>query len=114
MRKALVSPLCSAFVIPGLGQILNQHLKKGICILAAAFILFIIGAIKFYIMIASAFKGLDINAASSKIIMQRLGAEDTSVIWFLLVIFSILWLYSVLDAFIAGMKIDQSGKNDQI
>jgi hypothetical protein len=33
MQKAIMSPLCSGLVIPGLGQIINQDLKKGIIIL---------------------------------------------------------------------------------
>ncbi|MBN1277014.1 MAG: hypothetical protein JXA35_05940 [Deltaproteobacteria bacterium] len=107
MKKSIASPLCSAFVIPGLGQILNQQFKKGVCILASVFALFLIGVIKLYIMINSVFRGIEINAANSEIIMERLKLQDTSVLWFLLAIFLILWLYSVLDAFIAGTKIDR-------
>ena len=34
MKKAVIASLCSAFIIPGLGQILNNNIKKGLVILA--------------------------------------------------------------------------------
>ena len=110
MKKALLSPLCSAFVIPGLGQIINQHLKKGSCILFAVFILFVAGIVILIRLINAVQKAETINPSHSPYLIDRLRAADYSAFWYLLVAFGLIWLYSVLDAFLTGKKLDQNGK----
>jgi len=88
MKKAILSPLSSAFVIPGLGQIINQHLKKGVCILAGTFVLFIAALIKFYQILSAALEAENMNPSE-------------------------LWIYSVLDAHLTGKKIDRK-QGDQL
>ena len=106
MKKAILSPLSSAFVIPGLGQIINQNLKKGVCILAGTFVLFIAALIKFYQILSAALEAENMNPSDSGLITDRLRVEDFSALWYLLAAFAILWIYSVLDAYRAGRKID--------
>ena len=110
MKKYILSPLCSALIIPGLGQILNNHLKKGISLLAVVFILFITGTVKLIIMVKSVLKGLDMDRLDSEIIQKRLQGEDISVFWVLLILFSMVWLYSVIDAFLTGKKLENQAK----
>jgi len=110
MKKAIVSPLCSALVIPGLGQVLNQHLKKGSCILLAVFIIFVLGVVKLYRMLDTAFDGIDIKSPDTSLIMDRLMAEDPFLLWCLIIALGILWLYSVVDAFLSGREIDRLGE----
>ena len=107
MKKAIVSPLCSALVIPGLGQVLNQHLRKGGGILLAIFIIFVVGVVKLYRMLNTSFKGIDIKNPDTSMIMDRLMAEDTFLLWCLIIALGILWFYSVVDAFLSGRKIDR-------
>jgi hypothetical protein len=107
MKRSILSPLCSALIIPGLGQVINHHYKKGLIILAIAFILFIAGTVKLAMMINSLIGGLGIDRLDSEVIMQRLQAEDISGLTFLLIAFGIVWLYSVLDAFLEGRKMDK-------
>jgi len=106
MKKYILSPLCSAFIIPGLGQILNNQLKKGLIILAIVFILFVAGTIKLALIIDSFLEGQVIDRFDYGIIIQRLHEVNFSVLWLLIVSFGIVWLYSVLDAFLVGRKID--------
>jgi len=106
MKKAILSPLSSAFVIPGLGQIINQNLKKGVCILAGTFVLFIAVLIKLYQILSAALEAGNMNPSESGLITDRLRVEDFSALWYLLAAFAILWIYSVLDAYRAGRKID--------
>ena len=112
MKKVVLSPLCSALVIPGLGQIINQHIKKGVSILLGVFILFIAAAVKMFYIVSAALKSETINPSDSGVIIDRFRVEDFSLLWCLLLVFAILWLYSVLDAFIAGRKLDQLEKWD--
>ncbi len=112
MKKYILSPLCSALVIPGLGQIINQDLKKGISILSVVFILFIAGAVKLSLTIKSMLTGSGDSRLNSKVIMERLQGEDFSILWFLLLAFAIVWVYSVLDAFWRGKKLEGQTEDD--
>jgi len=107
MKKYILSPLCSALITPGLGQIINHHLKKGLIVMAIVFLLFIAGTVKLILIISSLLRGQAIDRLDSIVIMERLQGEDFSTIWVLLILFGIVWLYSVLDAFREGKKIDE-------
>ncbi|OPX37930.1 MAG: hypothetical protein B1H12_03715 [Desulfobacteraceae bacterium 4484_190.2] len=110
MKKAILAPLCSALVIPGLGQIINQHLIKGGCILFAVFILFVAGMFTLYHLVSAALKaGLIINPGHSLDIIDWLKAADFSIFWYFLVAFALIWIYSVLDAYLTGRELDQPG-----
>ncbi|MFC1819908.1 hypothetical protein ACFLZG_02330 [Thermodesulfobacteriota bacterium] len=107
MKQYIFSPLCSAFIIPGLGQILNHHLKKGLIILAVVFLLFIAGIVKLALMINSLLAGQAIDRLEPEVIAQKLQGEILSGLWFIIVLFGIVWLYSVIDALLEGRKIDE-------
>ena len=106
MKKAVVSPLCSGLVIPGLGQIINQDLKKGIILLAAVFLLFVAGIIKLVRLIHAVFRTGPVDLSDPEMIMAKLRAEDPSILWYMAGAFIIIWLFSVLDAYLKGRKID--------
>ena len=114
MKKAVVSPLCSGLVIPGLGQIINQDLKKGIIILAAVFLLFVMGIIKLAYLINAVFRTGNVDLSDPEMIMDRLRAEDPSTLWFMAAVFVVIWLFSVLDAYRRGRKIDKSEEGESI
>ena len=107
MKKAILSPLCSGLIIPGLGQIINQHLIKGGCILFAVFILFVGSLFTLYHLLSAALKAELINPGHSPDIMDKLKTADFSALWYLLVAFALIWFYSVLDAYLTGRKLDQ-------
>ena len=106
MKKTLLSPLCSALVIPGLGQILNQQLKKGLAILGAVFILFVLAVIKTYGIMKFALSESSLTNLKPEAILQKISGQDFSTLWVILTIFAIVWIFSVVDAFWAGRKID--------
>jgi hypothetical protein len=106
MKKAIASPLYSAFVIPGLGQILNKELKKGLLLLGGVFLLFIIGIIKMVLLVKAILKPGYLETTDPDQIMARIRAEDPTMLWVILGLFAALWLYSVVDAFLKGKKID--------
>ena len=112
MQKAILSPLCSGLVIPGLGQIINQDLKKGIIVLCAVFALFVAGIIRLFQIINSVFGSGHTDLSDPQTLMARLGAENMSMLWFLGVAFAILWIYAVADAYAGGRKMDQSENED--
>ncbi|MCP4667210.1 MAG: hypothetical protein GY849_12685 [Deltaproteobacteria bacterium] len=109
MKKAALSTLCSALVIPGLGQVLNQHLKKGLFLLAAVFVLFVAALVKLYHIMNTVFVSARAGRSESLPMVDRIKGEDLTVLWLIIGAFTILWLYSVIDAFITGRKIDRNG-----
>ncbi|MBW1911955.1 MAG: hypothetical protein JRI43_02050 [Deltaproteobacteria bacterium] len=112
MKKYILSPLCSAVIIPGLGQILNNQIKKGLIMLGIVFLLFIAGTIKLALVINSLMEEVTIDRLGSTAVLENLYAEDLSVLWLILVVFGIVWVYSVLDAFRQGRKIDSNTDKD--
>ena len=97
MKRSVLSPLCSAFIVPGLGQILNQNLKKGLIILALVLALFLGGAIKLAFMLRSMINQPDIHSFNA-----------LTSLWYLIFPFGITWIYSVIDAFWTGRKLDKA------
>ncbi len=104
MKKYILAPLCSAFIVPGLGQIVNQDLKKGAFILCAVFLLFIAATVKMVFIVKSMVSQPGISAVTPPMLIGRI---DLSVI---MVPFIVLWLYSVADAFLKGRAQDSKNK----
>jgi archaellum biogenesis protein FlaJ (TadC family) len=108
MKKYILAPLCSAFVVPGLGQIINQSLKKGIIILAAVFVLIIAGAVKFVLMVNALFQTRNMQALGHPNILREIPGHDFHVLWMIVALFIIIWIYSIADAFLVGLKLETS------
>ena len=104
MKKSILAPLCSALIIPGLGQIINQEIRKGGLILGAVFLVFVAASVKL-VFILKALVSQSGNAPVSFRILERV---DLLVI---IAIFFVIWLYSVLDAFLRARDLEkQSGR----
>ncbi len=114
MKKYIVSPLCSALIVPGLGQIINRNLKKGLCILSIVFVLFVAGTIKLAFTIRSLFQGSEISQLNSATVGERLQGEDFTLLWVLLIFFGIVWLYSVIDAFWTAKEMESRGEGGDL
>ena len=106
MKKALTAALCSAFIIPGLGQIINQQVKKGLVLLGTVFALFIATVIAMYSLLKSSLSETSLVPTRPEAILEKLGAQDFSALWIILCLFAVVWIYSVLDAFWQGRKGD--------
>ena len=104
MKKAFLAAFCSALIIPGLGQIINQQVRKALVILAAVFVLFVTAAIAMYSLLKSGLSNTSPVNASPEEILQEVSHQDFSALWIILGVFAIVWLYSVLDAFWTGMR----------
>ncbi len=107
MKKAIVSSLCSAFIIPGLGQVLNQQLKKAGIILGAVFVLFVAIIIKLYKVVESLAAKIDLASATPADVSAHIRETGLGLLAALLILFGLLWIYSVVDAFYWGLKAEQ-------
>mgnify|MGYP000037355680 CR=1 FL=1 len=99
MKKYILSPLCSAFIVPGLGQILNGHMKKGVIILSIVFLLIVGSFLELILTMPPV-------VSQSGDIMEKLKGEDYSPLSYFVIVFAIIWLYSVLDAFWVGIRTE--------
>jgi len=107
MKKAILSPLCSGLVIPGLGQVINQQVKKGVTMLAVIFVLLVVFTVHMYRIITDVIQSGALKTNDPVVIMNKIKAEDLSGLWLLLGAFFVLWVYSVIDAFLGGRKADK-------
>ncbi len=112
MKKAYISALSSALVIPGLGQILNQQLKKGLIILAVILILMITNLITSYRLIKTVLEGVDTSSLNPQALFALILNTECASIKFIFFITCVVWLYSVFDAFFWGHKIEQQGAHN--
>lgn len=110
MKKLLTAPLCSALVIPGLGQVINQEPRKGLTLLAMVFILIILAAVKFYLVLSSAAARAAADGLDGTTILDSLKESDLTLLWVLAAVFLAVWAFSVADAFRTAWKNAQAQK----
>jgi hypothetical protein len=104
MKKYILSPLCSGLLIPGLGQILNNEIKKGLLLLGAVFILFVVGSIRLAFVIK--FLLSQSPTTDPLVIMESIKGKYLPSLWILFGLFAVIWIYSVVDAFRTGRRLD--------
>ncbi|MCU0597568.1 MAG: hypothetical protein MUC98_19195 [Desulfobacterota bacterium] len=110
MKKSITAPLCSALVIPGLGQILNHHLRKGLILMGLVFLLFVAGAVKLAFIVTALTRGPDLADASQTAALDR---GDLLLLAGIAAAFLMLWVYSVLDAFWTAFRAERSERERQ-
>jgi TM2 domain-containing membrane protein YozV len=110
MKKAIFSPLCSALVIPGLGQVINGQVKKGIILLGVTFILFLLTVFQLYRILRDVLEKTGGGGGDSQPLTPSLVSQDGAFLWIVLGLFALVWVYSVLDAFVAGRNLDRAGE----
>ena len=83
MKKVVLAPLCSALVIPGLGRVINQHIKKGLILLAVDFVFIIAFTIEMYQILRGVIGPGVLNSDEPGMIMERIMAGDHTPLVFL-------------------------------
>ncbi|MBW1722288.1 MAG: hypothetical protein JRH13_14080 [Deltaproteobacteria bacterium] len=112
MKKYILSPICSAFVIPGLGQILNNQRAKGVILLSAMFALFVGGVVELTLVIRSSLEKGNLAGSQPADFLQLLEGEGHPLLVLILVLFLIVWVYSIVDAFWVGIKLEREKKGN--
>jgi len=113
MKKYLLSTLSSALIVPGLGQIMNRNLKKGLIILSVVFFLLVGTTIKLAFIIQSLVSQPELARFHLSDIMEKLKGEDLASFSYLITAFAIIWIYSVLDAFWMGKRLENKAGGDK-
>ena len=112
MKKAILSSLGSALVIPGLGQILNQEFRKGLLLLLAVFLIFVGGCVKLALIINVLMKSTSTTGGDPQRLLLAIKAEKLGWLWVLVALFAVIWVYSVIDAFRSGRKLEAKKRHE--
>jgi TM2 domain-containing membrane protein YozV len=112
MEKYLISTFCSAFIVPGLGQIINGQIKKGLIHIGIIFVLLFALVFKLTKIIMAILPGLDPEKVNVEIIRGKIDYMDYYLLRLIAFAFIILWLYSIIDAFIVGLKFEKGKRKD--
>jgi hypothetical protein len=103
------APLLSAFVLPGLGQALNNQIAKGLILMALITVIFLALLAKVLLGLSSSFAlamGPDMilgpNAVQDIILGFR--GQNHTLTFILLGAGVIIWSYSITDAFLVALK----------
>jgi predicted acyltransferase len=113
MKKSLKGALISGLVIPGMGQIFLKGYKRGailILMISVGMLIFVLKAVEqaFIILenIESAGGVLDMNAILNAAAVASTSPANSTMNYALSFIF-ICWLYSIVDAYLLGRRIDR-------
>jgi hypothetical protein len=110
MRKAVSAPVMSALVV-GLGQLINGHRAKGAFLIAGMSLWFLITLAMAAWKVTSAMGAVAEGPAVDDkwaALQGQIAADGMGWLWVLIVIFAAMWLYSVIDAAIGGVRADSA------
>jgi TM2 domain-containing membrane protein YozV len=111
MKKRILSPLLSAFVIPGLGQLVNGQIVKGSLLLGGVTMLFVLAVFK---LVHDAMQALQsvpnpqMNREFMNQVMESMARQNHTLLLVLFAIFVALWAYSVVDGYVNGRRADRN------
>lgn len=104
----LISPLASAFVIPGLGQVLNGQPKKALILMGVVFLEVLIFSFLFIGLIKSD-KGLMDAINSGNFEFFKFLKEKTQLAIISIALFA-TWVYGIVDSFLVAYSISAEEK----
>ena len=107
MKKYITAPIGSGFIIPGFGQILNGEIKKGLILMGVVFVIFVAGVIKIVQVIMNLLPQLNPGEINRAEILKKIDLMDISMLRVIIILFLIIWIYSIIDAFVIGLRLDR-------
>lgn len=107
MRHAILAPLLSAFVLPGLGQVINRQIVKGLVLMGLSMTLFLGILVKVLLDLSAAIgqvmgPGLGLGFEDWLRVVEGLRAGDLTLLYVLVALAVMVWVYGVVDAYLVG------------
>ena len=109
MKKYITATIGSAVIVPGFGQVLNGQMKKGLILMASVFLLIIGGAAKLILIFLPVINSGQINMEE---ILSGIDFMDILILRIILILLLAVWIYSIIDACIYGIRIERERKQD--
>ena len=112
MRRTILAPILSAFILPGLGQVVNRQFLKAGLLMAADAILFLALIIKILYDLNKALLALPVevfekNPHPFAAVAQALSRQDKTLLLSLVLVLVVVWAYAVWDAFSVARKSEK-------
>jgi len=112
MKRIILAPLLSAFVLPGLGQVLNRQFRKAGLLMAAVSLLFLALFFKVLydlnkVLLSLPLETFEKNPHPLSTVAQALSQQDNGLLLVLILLLTGVWAYGVWDAFSAARKAGQ-------
>lgn len=109
MKDYIKAPLLSGLVLPGLGQVVNQQIIKGLVLMALITVIFLILLVKVFVDLSAVMTeavGPDLVLGPDAVsrIVAGMRERNLNLLYFLGGLGSSIWAYSVIDAFLTGRR----------
>jgi TM2 domain-containing membrane protein YozV len=112
MKRAILAAVSSAFVLPGLGQVLNRQVIKGFLLMMVFTILLITAILTAFFetmdVMRDATVAIDTADTIIDVFVKGLATRDLTGFWAALGLLGAVWLYGVGDAFFYGLRYKPS------
>ncbi len=104
MKDYIKAPLLSGLVLPGLGQVVNQQIIKGLVLMALITVIFLTLLVKVFIDISAVMAevvgpDLFLGPDSFSRIVEGVRERNLNLFYFLGGSSFSVWVYSIIDAF---------------
>ncbi len=109
MKRKFVSPIASAILLPGTGQLLNRQPLKALALIGCVTVLFLAILFKFLSDLNKALQTLTaegLDGPTYKDLTRIMGEGDHTLLAVLILVFVGVWAFSVVDAYIYGKRLD--------
>jgi len=107
MRNVILAPLLSAFVLPGLGQVINRQIVKGLILMGLSMILFLCVLVRVLLDFSAVIgevmgPSLGLGLEAWPKVIEGLRARDLTLLYVLVALAVAVWAYGVIDAYLVS------------
>jgi hypothetical protein len=110
LKQSILAPLLSAVILPGLGQVTNRRLIKGLILMGLSALLFLALIIKAafdFTAVLNDIAGMDPTGESLvPLVLRGMKERDLTSLYVMVAIGAAVWMYAIVDAAIDGRRID--------
>ena len=107
---AIKAPLASAFVLPGMGQLVNRQPAKAVALILGAGLFFAAGVFFVLREFSRALREPLVSQAADDqkwtALLDQMNRQGAEWLWILAAVWLAIWCYGVVDAVIWGRRID--------
>lgn len=119
MKHSILAPLFSAFVLPGLGQIINRQIIKGILLAAGITILFVAILVKVMLDLSTVMgeimgSNLTLEGDKLPLLLAGMKARDMTTLYILICLGAAIWAFSIFDAYLTGRRYQTRAKEEDL
>lgn len=117
MKRSVLAPICSAFIIPGAGQVINRQLGKGLALIGATTVIILVLVVKIIMDLSNVMSRIPLDKIGgdemAPLIIEGMRGRNMTTLLIIVLIGFALWVYGIVDAYINGRKeIIASDKED--